>query len=91
MASGGYPQSYKKGIEMHGMDEKGQVDGVFVYHAGTKFEDGKFYTNGGRVIGVTATGETLQAALDKSYEGVKKITFAGAHYRKDIGQRALSK
>ena len=90
MASGGYPQSYKKGIEMHGMDEKGQVDGVFVYHAGTKFENGKFYTNGGRVIGVTATGETLQAALDKSYEGVKKITFAGAHYRKDIGQKALN-
>ena len=91
LASGGYPQSYKKGIEMYGMDEKGQVDGVFVYHAGTKFENGRFYTNGGRVIGVTATGETLQAALDKSYEGVKKITFAGAHYRKDIGQKALSK
>ncbi len=91
MASGGYPQSYKKGIEMYGMDEKGQVDGVFVYHAGTKFENGRFYTNGGRVIGVTATGETLQAALDKSYEGVKKITFACAHYRKDIGQKALCK
>lgn len=90
MASGGYPQSYPKGIEMNGMDDKGQVDGVFVYHAGTKFADGKFLTNGGRVLGVTATGESLQAALDKSYNAVKKITFDGAHYRTDIGQRALS-
>ena len=90
MASGGYPQSYPKGIEMNGMDDKGQVDGVFVYHAGTKVADGKFLTNGGRVLGVTATGESLQAALDKSYDAVKKITFDGAHYRTDIGQRALS-
>ncbi len=90
MASGGYPQSYPKGLEMHGMDDNGQVDGVFVYHAGTKYTDGKFLTNGGRVLGVTATGETLQAALDKSYAAVKKISFENAHYRTDIGQRALS-
>ncbi|MGN0675316.1 MAG: phosphoribosylamine--glycine ligase, partial [Oscillospiraceae bacterium] len=90
MASGGYPQSYPKGLEMHGMDDNGQVDGVFVYHAGTKYADGKFLTNGGRVLGVTATGETLQAALDKSYAAVKKISFENAHYRTDIGQRALS-
>ncbi len=89
MASGGYPKSYPKGLEMFGMDEKGQVDGVFVYPAGTKYADGKFYTNGGRVIGVTATGETLRAALDKSYEAVKKISFENAHYRTDIGKRAL--
>ena len=90
MASGGYPESYPKGIEMNGFDEKGQIDGCFVYHAGTKLsEDGKFLTNGGRVIGVTAKGDTLQAALDKAYEGVSKISFDGAHYRKDIGQRAL--
>ena len=68
----------------------GQVEGCFVYHAGTKLsEDGKFLTNGGRVIGVTAKGSDLQAALDKAYEGVAKIDFEGAHYRKDIGQRAL--
>ena len=91
MASGGYPKSYPKGLEMQGMDGKGQVDGVFVYHAGTKYADGKFYTNGGRVIGVTATGETLQAALDKSYAAVKKISFENAHYRTDIGKRALNK
>ncbi len=89
MASGGYPKSYPKGLEMSGMDDKGQVDGVFVYHAGTKYADGKFYTNGGRVIGVTATGETLRTALDKSYAAVKKISFENAHYRTDIGKRAL--
>ncbi|MCQ2466024.1 MAG: phosphoribosylamine--glycine ligase [Clostridia bacterium] len=92
MASGGYPESYKKGIEMHGFDEKGQVDGCFVYHAGTKLsDDGKFLTNGGRVIGVTCNADTLENALAKAYEGVKKIDFEGAHYRKDIGHRALNR
>ena len=89
MASGGYPQSYPKGLEMSGMDDKGQVDGVFVYHAGTRYSDGKFLTNGGRVIGVTATGDSIQAALDKSYGAVEKISFENAHYRRDIGQRAM--
>ena len=90
MASGGYPKKYPTGLEMNGMDGKGQVDGVFVYHAGTKFSEGKFLTAGGRVLGVTATGDTLQAALDKSYEAVKKISFENAYYRTDIGKRALS-
>ena len=89
MASGGYPVKYKKGIEMFGMDDKGQVDGAFIYHAGTKYENGKFYTNGGRVLGVTCNAYTLQGALDKSYEAVSKIKFEGEHFRKDIGQRAL--
>lgn len=86
MASGGYPASYKKGIEMNGFDDNGQVYGAVVFHAGTKCENGKFYTNGGRVIGVTAKGETLDEALDNAYEAVSKITFEGAHYRKDIGR-----
>ncbi len=86
MASGGYPVSYKKGIEMTGLDENGQVDGAIVYHAGTKFENGKFYTNGGRVLGVTAKAPTLDEALDKAYAAVKKISFEGAHYRTDIGR-----
>ena len=90
MASGGYPESYPKGIEMNGFDDKGQIDGCFVYHAGTKLsEDGKFLTNGGRVVGVTAKGDTLQNALDTAYKGISGISFEGAHYRKDIGQRAL--
>lgn len=86
MASGGYPVSYKKGIEMFGMDENGQVDGAIVYHAGTKYENGKFYTNGGRVLGVTAKADTLDEALEKAYAAVKKISFEGAHYRTDIGR-----
>ncbi len=85
MASGGYPESYKKGIEMRGLDEKGGVEGAIVYHAGTKLENGKFYTNGGRVLGVTAVDDTLEGALKKAYEAVEKISFEGAHYRKDIG------
>ena len=89
MASGGYPLAYKKGVEMQGMDDKGQVDGAFIYHAVTESADGKFYTNGGRVLGVTCNALTLQGALDKSYEAVSKISFEDAHYRKDIGQRAL--
>lgn len=89
MASGGYPQSYPKGIEMQGMDENGQLDGAIIYHAGTKFEDGVFKTNGGRVLGVTCLGSDLPEALAKSYAAVEKINFEGAHYRRDIGQRAL--
>ena len=86
MASGGYPVSYKKGIEMSGLDDNGQVDGAIVYHAGTKYENGKFYTNGGRVLGVTAKAPTLDEALEKAYAAVKKISFDGAHYRTDIGR-----
>ncbi len=89
MASGGYPKEYAKGIEINGFDELGQVPGAFVYHAGTKFADGKFYTNGGRVLGVTATGLTLSEALLNSYKAVKGINFTDAHYRNDIGKKAL--
>lgn len=89
MASGGYPKSYPKGIEINGLTN-GQLDGVTVYHAGTKLVDGKLVTSGGRVLGVTAMGDTLEKALEKSYDAVKKITFDGAHYRKDIGKKALN-
>lgn len=86
MASGGYPQSYPKGLEITGLDENGQAEGVTVYHAGTKLENGKLLTNGGRVLGVTATAETLDEALEKAYAAVEKIHFDGAHYRHDIGR-----
>ena len=90
LASGGYPKSYEKGKEISGLDDKGQADGVFVYHAGTKLSDGIFTTNGGRVLGVTATGKDLETALANAYSGAKKITFDKVHYRNDIGKRALA-
>jgi phosphoribosylamine--glycine ligase len=85
MASGGYPGKYQKGITISGLDADGQVDGATVYHAGTKF-DGGFMTAGGRVLGVTATGDNLEDALKKAYAAVEKIDFDGAHYRRDIGK-----
>lgn len=88
MASGGYPKSYPKGIEITGLSN-GQLDGVTVYHAGTKLQDNKLVTSGGRVLGVTALGDTLENALKKSYDAVEKIHFEGAHYRRDIGKRVL--
>lgn len=89
IASGGYPEKYETGKVISGLDEKGQSPLAYVYHAGTKLEGGKFLTAGGRVLGVTATGDDLRAALDSAYKAVQSITFEKAHYRKDIGQRAL--
>ncbi len=86
MASGGYPVKYQSGYEITGLDEKGQAEGVTVYHAGTKLVDGRFLTAGGRVLGVTATGKTLDEALLKAYAGVEKIHFTDVHYRHDIGR-----
>lgn len=83
MASAGYPSSYEKGFEI----TLGETDGVYV--AGAKKVDGKLLTNGGRVLGVTATAPTLRTAVDAAYEKVKKIEFKNAFYRHDIGQRAL--
>ena len=89
MASGGYPLSYPKGLLITGLDEKGQLEGAEIFHAGTKLEDGKLYTNGGRVLGVTCKGNTLQESINGAYQSVKKISFENAHYRRDIGQKAL--
>ena len=83
MASGGYPEHYEKGKEISGLNEVS--DGVVVFHAGTKLENGKFYTSGGRVLGVVAKGADMQAARKIAYENVEKIHFEGAQYRKDIG------
>jgi phosphoribosylamine--glycine ligase len=83
MASGGYPEHYEKGKEISGLNEVS--DGVVVFHAGTKLENGKFYTSGGRVLGVVAKGADMQEARKTAYENVRKIHFEGAQYRKDIG------
>jgi phosphoribosylamine--glycine ligase len=85
MASGGYPQKYETDYEITGLkDIKGNND-IFVYHAGTKLENGKFLTAGGRVLGVTSIGYNLDDAISKAYKAVVKINFKDAHYRTDIG------
>lgn len=86
MASGGYPVSYAKGYEISGLAKANASPDVFVYHAGTKKDNGRYYTNGGRVLGVTALGGDLDIAIDKAYSAVNKISFTDAHYRKDIGR-----
>ena len=87
LASGGYPKKYETGFPIEGLDEDGGYPGVIVYHAGTKKQDGKFLTAGGRVLGVTGLGENLPQALEKAYGAVKQITFEKAHYRTDIGKK----
>ena len=87
MASGGYPLAYRKGIEITGLDTNGQIQGATVYHAGTLRKDGKFFTNGGRVLGITTLGGSLEEALKRAYAGVEKIHFEGAQFRRDIGKK----
>ena len=89
MASGGYPASYKKGIPITGLKAANAMDDVVVFHAGTREEDGKILTNGGRVLGVTAVADDIPSAQQKAYDAVDKIHFDGAHYRQDIAWRAL--
>jgi len=89
MASGGYPEKYETGKPISGLDEKGQSPLAYVYHAGTKLEDGKYLTAGGRVLGVACVGEDLQSALNNAYKAVESISFDKVHYRKDIGKKAL--
>jgi phosphoribosylamine--glycine ligase len=89
MASGGYPGPYEKGHVITGLEQAADMQDALVFHAGTVLQDGKIVTNGGRVLSVTAWGATLPAALDKAYAACRTISFAGAHYRKDIGHHAL--
>lgn len=95
-ASGGYPGNYEKGKEITGIDQADKIEGVKVFHAGTKKlsaisnqPSAKYITDGGRVLGVTGLGSTVKEAIDKTYQGVSKIHFEGMHYRKDIASRAL--
>ena len=92
LASGGYPKAYKKGFEISGLAENGQLaDGeAEAFHAGTRREGGRYYTNGGRVLGVTATGMTLAEAVERAYAAADGIGFEGLHRRGDIGARALA-
>jgi phosphoribosylamine--glycine ligase len=86
LSSGGYPGSYTTDQLILGLDNKGSVADAFVFHAGTEFKDNAYYTSGGRVLGITATGPHLQDAVDKAYAAVNKVKFNAMHYRKDIGK-----
>jgi phosphoribosylamine--glycine ligase len=91
MSSGGYPGTFEQGKRIDGLEDAGKIDGVKVFHAGTSKRDGIHYTAGGRVLGVTARAGDLESAVRRVYEACGKISFAGAHYRKDIAGRALKK
>ena len=86
LASEGYPEKYEKGYEIHGLDNFKDKDSYFVFHAGTKTENGKIVTNGGRVLGVTATGTDLKTARANAYEAATWIEFENKYMRSDIGK-----
>jgi phosphoribosylamine---glycine ligase len=89
MASGGYPGNYEKGKPIHGLDEAAKLPYIKVFHAGTALKDGQIVANGGRVLGVTASGKNLKTAQAAAYAAVEKIHFDGAHFRRDIAAKAL--
>lgn len=91
MASGGYPGSYEKGKLISGIEDAESMDGVKVFHAGTKMGPQGFVTAGGRVLGVTAAAPGISEAIDRVYRAVEKIRWEGAHYRRDIGKKALNR
>lgn len=85
MASGGYPENYVKGYEIKGLDIAGKQEDIIIFHAGTRKEGNTYYTNGGRVLGVTAVAENIEKAREKAYAAISHIDFKDAHYRRDIG------
>ncbi|MDB6040106.1 MAG: Phosphoribosylamine--glycine ligase [Verrucomicrobiales bacterium] len=89
MASGGYPGAYQKDLPITGLESAAEVPNVKIFHAGTAFAEGKFRTAGGRVLGITAWGKTLSLARNRAYEAARRVHFEGAHYRTDIGSKAL--
>jgi phosphoribosylamine--glycine ligase len=91
MASGGYPGDYEKGKKITGLDEAGRLEDVVVFHAGTASKNGNIVTDGGRVLGVTALGQTIREAKSRAYEAVDKIKFEGAYFRRDIADKAIKK
>jgi phosphoribosylamine---glycine ligase len=89
MASKGYPGPYDKGYPITGLDQAARLPGAKVFHAGTRRDGDRIVTDGGRVLGVTALGDTLADAQRRAYEAVSVISFRDAHYRRDIAARAI--
>jgi len=89
VASGGYPGKYQKDKIISGLERLKKMEDVIAFHAGTKFQDGKIVTSGGRILGITAWGDTISKAKEKAYEGIEKIYFKDMYYRKDIAAKAI--
>lgn len=87
LASGGYPVSYEKGYTITGLEEIANKENIIVFHSGTAKKDGKFVTSGGRVLGITGIGDTIEQAIQTAYEGVKIVDFDKKHFRTDIGKK----
>jgi phosphoribosylamine--glycine ligase len=88
-SSAGYPGNYKTGLPISGLGAAAQVPGVQVFHSGTAQVGGQMVTAGGRVLGVTAAGDSLKEALARAYQAMAEIQFEGIYFRRDIGHRAL--
>jgi len=88
-SSAGYPGSYKTGLPISGLSNAARIPGVEVFHSGTTRVAGQLVTSGGRVLGVTASGDSLSEALARAYEALAQIHFEGMYYRHDIGHRAI--
>ncbi|MFH1391926.1 MAG: phosphoribosylamine--glycine ligase [Candidatus Diapherotrites archaeon] len=91
LASSGYPEAYEKGEVIEGLKNAAAFENVIVFHAGTKLQDGKVLTSGGRVLGVVGLGSDIKSAIDTAYTGVSQINFNKMHFRTDIGKRALER
>jgi phosphoribosylamine--glycine ligase len=91
MAAGGYPGSYQKGTEIKGLEAAGVIEGVTIFHAGTKAEDGRVLANGGRVLNVSATGRDIAEARERAYAAIDCIDWPEGFCRTDIAWRALER
>jgi phosphoribosylamine--glycine ligase len=91
LVASGYPGKVENGKRIDGLEEANRVEGIRVYHAGTREQDGKIYTSGGRILNVTGRGSTLSQALQRAYAAAELITFDGKDYRRDIGKKGLAK
>jgi phosphoribosylamine--glycine ligase len=87
LASEGYPRGYSTGFPIEGLESADSVSDVKVFHAGTRYEGGVWLTNGGRVMGVTARGPSVEQARERAYDVIRRVNFKGAHYRTDIALR----
>jgi phosphoribosylamine--glycine ligase len=89
MVSRGYPGDYRKDLEINGLKEVESMENIHVFHSGTAFQNGKYVTDGGRVIGITSLGKTVSDAIDTAYNAVREVKCESLYYRTDIGEKAL--